>query len=174
MYLGSQKFHTVDIQCLSVGIFFSHEDFAFHPQEGCCRCGSHTVLSGTGLCDQAGLAHLLGKQCLSQGIIDLMGTGMVQILSLEIDLRAAQILRHFPCIVQQRGAPRVFIQQLVQLRIEFRILLIMLIALFQMDQFIHQCLGDILSSVDSVTSFAHVFLLFSFILIFIPDFHFDF
>ena len=50
----------------------------------------------------------------------------------------------------------------------------MLIALLQMDQFIHQCLGDILSSVDSVTSFAHVFVLFSFILIFIPDFHFDF
>ena len=166
MYLGSEEFHTIDIQRLSVGIFFSHEDFAFHTQEGCCRCGSHTVLSGTCLCDQAGLPHLLCQQCLSQGIIDLMGTGMVQILSLEIDLRAAQILRHFPCIVQQRGAPRVFIQQLVQLRIEFRILLIMLIALLQMDQFIHQCLGDILSSVDSVTSFAHVFVLFSFFLIF--------
>ena len=64
----------------------------------------------------------------------------------------------------------VFIQQLVQLRIEFRILLIMLIALFQMDQFIHQCLGDILSSVDSVTSFAHMFILSSFFLIFNSSF----
>ena len=77
MHLCSQKFHTVDIQCLSVGIFFSHEDFAFHTQKGCCRCGSHTVLSGTGLCDQAGLAHLLCQQCLSQGIVDLVGTGVV-------------------------------------------------------------------------------------------------
>ena len=113
MYLGSEEFHTIDIQRLSVGIFFSHKNFTFHTEERCCRCGSHTVLSGTGLCDQAGLAHLLGKQCLSQGIIDLMGTGMVQILSLEIDLRAAQILGHLLRIIQQRGATGIFIQQLI-------------------------------------------------------------
>ena len=171
MNLCAQESHSVHVESLSDRVLLAHVYLTLHAHHGCnCSC-CNTVLSGTGLCDQAGLAHLLGKQCLSQGIIDLMGTSMVQILSLEIDLRAAQILRHFPCIVQQRGAPRVFIQQLVQLRIEFRILLIMLIALFQMDQFIHQCLGDILSSVDSVTSFAHVFLLFSFILIFIPDFY---
>ena len=35
------------------------------------------MLSGTGLCDQTGLTHLLGKQCLSQGIVDLVGTGVV-------------------------------------------------------------------------------------------------
>lgn len=29
--------------------------------EGCCRCGSHAVLTGSGLRDESGLAHFLGK-----------------------------------------------------------------------------------------------------------------
>jgi len=37
-----------------------------------CRCGSHTVLSGTCLCDQTGLPHLLCQQCLSKCIVDLV------------------------------------------------------------------------------------------------------
>ena len=77
MHLDSEEFHTIDIQCLPVGIFFSHKNFAFHAKERCCRSGSNTVLSGTCLCNQTGLAHFLGKQCLSQGIIDLVGTGVV-------------------------------------------------------------------------------------------------
>ena len=31
MYLGSEEFHTINVQRLSVGIFFSHEYLTFHP-----------------------------------------------------------------------------------------------------------------------------------------------
>ena len=77
MYLDSEEFHTIDIQRLPVSIFFSHKNFAFHTEECCCRSGSHTMLSGTGLCDQTGLTHLFCQQCLSQGIVDLVGAGVV-------------------------------------------------------------------------------------------------
>ena len=82
MYGCSQQPHFIYIQCLTLGVLFSHEHLTFHTHEGCCRGSCHTVLSGTGLCDDSGLAHLLCQQHLSQHVIDLMGTGVVEILSL--------------------------------------------------------------------------------------------
>ena len=61
MYFGSQKAHSVYVQCLTFGIFFTHEDFTFHAHKsGCCRC-RNTVLSGSGLCDNTRFSHLFGK-----------------------------------------------------------------------------------------------------------------
>ena len=39
------------------------------------------MLAGTGLGDDAGLAHAAGNQDLPQGIIDFMGTGMQQVFT---------------------------------------------------------------------------------------------
>ena len=78
----SEKLHAVNIECLTDGVLFAHEDDALHAHKRCCRSGSNSVLSGTGLGDQTGLAHLLRKERLPEHIVDLVRTCMVKVLTL--------------------------------------------------------------------------------------------
>lgn len=94
MYLGAQQLHTEHVQRLPVGVLFSHEDLALHVHESCCRGGGDAVLSGAGLGNNSRLAHLLCQQHLSQHVVDLVGTGVVQILPFQVNFRAAQIPGH--------------------------------------------------------------------------------
>ena len=71
------------------------------------------MLTGAGLGDETGLAHLLGQQCLPQHVVDLVSAGVVQVLPFQVDLRTAQVTGHLLRIVQQRGATGIFIQQLI-------------------------------------------------------------
>ena len=75
--LRTQQTHPVHVQRLPDGVLFAHEHHTFHIHQ--CRCGGgcHTVLTGTGLGNEAGLAHLLGKERLTQHIVDLVGAGVV-------------------------------------------------------------------------------------------------
>ena len=50
------------------------------------------MLAGAGLGDDARLAHALGEQDLAEAIVDLVRAGVVELLALEIDLRAAEML----------------------------------------------------------------------------------
>ena len=52
-------------------IYFKREDLN-HTKECGCGCSCNTMLSGSGLCDQSGLAHFLSKKCLTKYIVDLM------------------------------------------------------------------------------------------------------
>ena len=57
-------------------------------------------LSGTGFGNDPLLAHFLCQQDLSQHVVDLVCTGVVQVFPLQVDLAAAQISGHAVCIVQ--------------------------------------------------------------------------
>ena len=46
------------------------------------------------------LAHFLCQQDLSQHVVDLVCTGVVQVFPLQVDLAAAQIFGYAVCIVQ--------------------------------------------------------------------------
>jgi hypothetical protein len=52
----------------------------------------HAVLAGAGLGDHPGLAHPLGEQRLAQHVVDLVRAGVVEVLALEQDPRAAGVL----------------------------------------------------------------------------------
>ena len=43
------------------------------------------MLSGAGLSDQPGLAQPLGEKALAEDVVDLVGSGVGQILALEVD-----------------------------------------------------------------------------------------
>ena len=49
------------------------------------------MLAGAGLGDDARLAHALGQQDLAEAVVDLVRARVVQVLALEIDLRAAEV-----------------------------------------------------------------------------------
>ena len=163
MYLCTQQFHPVNIECLANRIFLAHKDLTFQPQQGCCRSSCYTVLSGTGLGNDSCFSHFLGQQCLPQNVIDFMGTGMVQIFSFKIDLCTSKIFRHLFCIIQQRRTVGIFPEQPVQLRTEFRIIFVMFIAFLQMLYLRHQRFRNITSAMDTVSTlfvprFTHSFL----------------
>ena len=50
------NFHTVDVWCLAMDVFFAHVYDAFESHHGACGGGGNSVLSGAGLGDDAFLA----------------------------------------------------------------------------------------------------------------------
>ena len=62
------------------------------PEQRADRGRGHAVLAGAGLGDDALLAHALGQQSLTDAVVDLVGAGVQQVLALEVNLRAAQLL----------------------------------------------------------------------------------
>ena len=153
MHRCAEQTHFINVQCLTLRVFLPHKYFTFHAHQ-CrrCRC-RHSVLTGSGLRNDTGFPHFLRQQYLTEHVVDLMCAGMVQILALQVNLRAAKILRHMCRIVQAGGPTGILIEQLCQLPVKFRIIFIMKVCLFQFDHCIHQCLWDILASVDSKSSF---------------------
>ncbi len=63
------------------------------------------MLAGTGLSDDALLAHACGQQCLADGVVDLVRTGVVQVLALEQDLRAADVIAQALGVIDRLGRP---------------------------------------------------------------------
>src|SRR5690606_23222749 len=66
-----------------------HVDDAFQAQARRHGGGGHAVLAGAGLGDDPGPAHAAGQQRLADGVVDLVRAGVVQVLALEQDARAA-------------------------------------------------------------------------------------
>ena len=113
------------------------------------------MLSRSRLRDDTGLSHLFRQKALPQHIVDLMRTGMIQVLSFQVNLCTAQIFGHLLCVIQKRRPAGIVFQKILQLRLKLRILFIVFILLFQMNDLIHQCFRNILSSMDSKSTFLH-------------------
>ena len=79
------------------------------------------MLACAGFSNNTLFAHLLRQQNLSQNVVDFVGAGVVQILALQINLAATQILGHLLCVIQQRRSVGIFAVQARQLRLEFGI-----------------------------------------------------
>ena len=108
------------------------------------------MLTGTGLGDDAGFAHLaLHQQRLAQGIVDLVRPGMSQILALKIDLRAAQMITQ-PLGIGNRGratdkgaleVSQLFHKRFVIARLE--------VSFFQLIERAHQCFRHKLAAIGA-------------------------
>ena len=89
MDLRAEKAHPVDIRLLPADVLLAHEDLALHVEQGAGRGGGDAVLTGACLGNDLGLSHALGEKRLSQHIVDLVRAGVVQLVTLQIQLRAA-------------------------------------------------------------------------------------
>lgn len=87
----TEKFHPVNILCLTLDILTPHVNMAFQTETGTDRRRCHTVLPGTGFRDDAFLAHPFRQKRLTDDIIDLVGSRMVQIFPFQINLRPPSI-----------------------------------------------------------------------------------
>ncbi len=84
-YFRAQYAHALHVGPLAFHVDGAHEDFGFKAQTGGGRRRGHAVLARAGLGDEAGFAHFLGEQGLAQGVVDLVGAGVQQILAFEIE-----------------------------------------------------------------------------------------
>jgi len=90
--LCAEQFHAENVRLLALDIRLAHEDNAIQSEARAdCRRGN-TMLTGARFGDDAGLAHTPGEQDLAEAIIDLVRARMVQLIALEIDFRAIEML----------------------------------------------------------------------------------
>ena len=104
--LGAEEAHTIDVEGLAHRVLGAHVDDALEAEHGADGGGGYPVLAGAGLSDDALLAHALGQQALAEGVVDLVGAGVGQILSLEVDASAAAVPAQVFRVVQRGGAGR--------------------------------------------------------------------
>ena len=109
-HLGSQHLHPLYVHMLALHVEGSLIDHAGHVHQGADRGCGHPMLACSRLGDDALLAHLLGQQYLSDGVVDLVGTRVVQVLTLQVEA-AAILLAHAAGKVQGRRTPYIVAKQ---------------------------------------------------------------
>src|SRR5262249_34698630 len=84
------------------------------------------------------LTHSPGQQSLTQAVVDLVGAGVVQIFSLEIDFSALPGLRQPLCEIERRWPSRVVVEQIIKFRLECSIALRFHVCSLEFLQRMHQ------------------------------------
>ena len=97
----AQQPHPRHVERLPRGVDGTHVDDALQTQQRARGRGRHPVLPRSGLGDHPRLAHLTGQQCLTEHVVDLVGTGVVEVFSLQEDPRAACVLGQSLGLVQR-------------------------------------------------------------------------
>src|SRR5215472_1015878 len=78
-YLGTQQFHTENVEGLALNIVLTHIDNAFQAKHGADSRGCNTMLTSPCFGNDALLAHALCQQALAESVIDLMRASMRQV-----------------------------------------------------------------------------------------------
>ena len=96
-------------------------DRAWHVHQSAGSSRSHTVLSSSSLSYDASLAHLFGEENLSERIIYLVSSRVVEVFSLEVEL-ATIFLAHALSVVERRGSSHIVLQKVIVLFLKLRAL----------------------------------------------------
>ena len=86
--LGPHQPHAEHVQLLAAHVLRAHVHDAFQPETGTNRRRRNAVLAGPGFGDDPALAHPPRQEGLADGVVDLVGARVVEVLPLEIDRRA--------------------------------------------------------------------------------------
>ena len=100
------------------------------------------MLARAGFGNDAFLPHPHGKQCLADGVVDLVRAGVIKVFTLEINLRAAVSLGEPPGKIQSARPANELCQVLIKLSVEFRVDDRRAIFLFQLLQRADQRFGN--------------------------------
>ena len=99
----AEQLHPEHVERLALGVDLAHEHRALEPEERRGRRRRHAVLAGTGLGDEAALAHPHGEQPLADDVVELVRAGVQEVLALEQDADAE--LGGEPLARGHRGRP---------------------------------------------------------------------
>ena len=109
------------------------------------------MLARAGLRDDAFLAHAQRQQGLTDSVVQLVGAGVAQVLALEVNMRATEVLAEAGRRVQRGGSPDKCSAVARQLQLELGIGLGLVPDVLELFQRPHQSLGDVLTTVRSKT-----------------------
>ena len=139
---GAQQLHAVDVHRLPLDVLGAHVHHALHAEARGHRGRGHAVLARAGLGDDALLAHAPGHQRLADGVVDLVRAGVVEVLALEPDLRAAQMLGQALGVIDRAGAADVVLQLVGELGLERSVVAHAQVFALELVERVHQGLGD--------------------------------
>jgi hypothetical protein len=111
------------------------------------------VLASPGLRNHPFLSYPTRKQDLAQGVVDLVGAGMAEVLALEIDPGASQLLGKTPRKIERRFSSGIVPEVLAQLLLELLIFFSGEICRLQLEEGRHQGLGGVAPSIDAEMPF---------------------
>jgi hypothetical protein len=111
------------------------------------------VLTRTCFRDNAFLTHPLRKQALAETVVDLVCARVIQIFTLEIDLRATPSLRQPICKVERRRTAGIVVEEVVELPLKSGVAPCFKICRFQFPERMHESLWNELSAVFSEMTF---------------------
>ena len=118
---GAKELHAVDVLRLALHVLGAHVDHALHAVARGDRGGGDAVHAGAGLGDYTRLPHATRKERLADGVVDLVRAGVVEILALDVDLRAAAALGKALRMVDRARASDVVLELVAELGFELRI-----------------------------------------------------
>ena len=129
---GAQQFHAVDIGALALDVLAAHVDHAGQSVARADGGSSHPVLAGAGLGNHPWFAHSLGQHGLANGVVDLVGAGVVEVLAFEENLRATLLQAQALRMVNRRGAADKVGQLILEFGHEGRVMLVACIGCFEL------------------------------------------
>lgn len=123
----------------------THVHCALHAELGANGGGSNTVLTGTSLGNNLGLAEPLSQKELANGIVNLVAAGVVEVLALQPDVGTTSVLSQAAGQVQLGLAAHVVVVG-SELLPESRVVLDLVETFFELREAVHQALGDVLAT----------------------------
>jgi hypothetical protein len=137
----AQQFHPKHVERLPRHVDLAHIDVALQAEHRRRRRRGHAVLARAGLGDQPRFAHPPREQRLAEGVVDLVRAGVVQVLALEVDRRAAHARGQARGFGQRRRPTAIVPLQRRQFGLKLRVAGALLVESLQFEQGGHQRLG---------------------------------
>lgn len=108
-----QQLHAHHVHGLALHVLRPHEDGAVHLEPGRRRGRSHAVLPRPGFRNEVRFPHHFGKKGLPEGVVDLVGSGVQQVLPLQPQAEA-QLFRKVGAEREGSFTARVVDQQVLE------------------------------------------------------------
>jgi len=146
--LRTHELHAIDVEPLPPDVFLAHVDHTLEPEARADGGGGDAVLAGARFRDDAAFVHPLREQHLAERVVDLVRARVIQVLTLQYDLRPDQ--RGEPRHGRNRGRPAdVVLEQRLQLGPETRVVPRRVVDRRELLERVHQRLGDIAAAVGT-------------------------
>jgi len=103
--LGTEDLHPQHVRLLPLDVHRTHVDDARQTELGAQSRSCDAVHARASLGNDAPLAHAPGQHDLAKHIVDLVRAGVIELLALEIDFRAAAVLGEPLGEIERDGLP---------------------------------------------------------------------
>ena len=117
---------------MALDIFAAHVDHTFQTIACADGGGGNAVLSSTRFSNHPRLAHAFSQHGLTNGVVDLVCTRVVEVFALQIDLCATHFTADARCVVDGRGASYKVGEFALKFSHESGIVLVFGVSLFQL------------------------------------------